>query len=66
MQGLTPSITLLLGAAMGTEALSFQLVATVLAISAGSAISCVQQGRMPGFSLLGLNVQVCIQHKNQC
>jgi hypothetical protein len=58
VKGLTPSITLLLAAAMGTERLSMPLVTTVLVISIGSGISCLQAYSMAGFDVLGMFVQV--------
>ena len=58
VKGLTPSITLLLAAMVGSERLTAPLVATVGAISAGSALSCLQQGQLPGFSWIGFMFQV--------
>lgn len=63
VKGLTPSITLVLAASTGAEALTVPLVATVATISLGSAISCLQQSSLPGFSVKGFAVQVCSQAK---
>ena len=58
IKGFTPSVALVLSAAMGTEKPTFSLVATVLAISAGSAVSCIHQQAQPAASSGGLTVQV--------
>lgn len=58
VKGLTPSVTLLLAVLLRQERLSAPLVATVGAISAGSALSCARQGSLPGFSWLGFVFQV--------
>ena len=57
-KGFTPSVTLVLAAAMGTETLSAQLVLSVLLISVGSGLSCLQGGGLSGVSTLGFTLQV--------
>lgn len=57
-KGFTPSLTLVLAAAMGTETLSVRLVLSVLLISVGSGLSCLQGGGLSGVSTLGFVLQV--------